>query len=331
MPGNTLQMKAVRFEKTGPSSVLSIVEVSINKPGPEQVLVRVHAAGLNPVEVMIRAGQFPVPPPLILGTDGAGVVEQIGSKIKDFKVGDRVAIYAKSPVYQSGTYAEYFLADPDMLFHLPEKYSFADGASLGIPFMTSYYDIVILCHAKAGEVVLINGASGATGLYGIEIARAMGCKVIGVAGHEEGLALIAKKGATAISYKDPDFVKKVKEAAGPKGVDIVLETKPRNIQNDFEVLGHRGRICLINADTHKEELDMGPVLYKELKIIGSAVFSAIPEHYKLMRTGLQGALNAGAIKPIIEKIYPLDQVQKAHDDTEYSTRGVVGKLVLDLS
>ncbi|OQV26159.1 Quinone oxidoreductase [Hypsibius exemplaris] len=332
MADNSRQMKAVRFEKTGPSSVLTVVDVPINNPGPDQVLVRVHAAGLNPVEVLIRSGFFPVPPSVqIIGTDAAGVVAEVGSNVKDYKKGDRVVIYAKSPAYQSGTYAQYFLADPDMLFHLPEKYSFEDGASLGIPFLTAYYNIVLLARAKAGEVVLVNGASGATGLYAIEVARAMGCKVIGTAGHENGLALIAEKGATAVSYKASDLMEQIKAAAGPNGVDIVLETKPSNLANDLELLAPLGRVLLISASGKVDQVNLGPVLFKQLNIRGSSCFGATAAHYKLMRVGLEDALKAGAIKPVIQKVYKLDEIVQAHDDLEHNPVGVAGKLVLDLS
>jgi len=323
MPG-----KAVRFEKNGGSDVLTVQEVPVTRPGPGQVLVRVHAAGLNPIETMIRAGYVPIPPPVILGTDGAGVVEEVGCGVHHFKKGDRVAIFAKHPS-QTGTYAEFFLAEEDMLFHLPHNLNFHEGAALGIPFMTAYYNLVVLSGAKSGDVVLINGASGAVGLFGIEIARHLGCKVIGVAGNDDGLAQIAKKGAVAISYKDSNFIKKIQDAAGPNGVDIILETQAKNIPHDIDILAKFGRVNLIGTPG-KESLDFGQILGKELTIKGTQAFSASPEQYKLMKAGLDKALKEGAIHPVIQKVYSLDQVSQAHDDL-VSGRGAAGKLVLDLA
>lgn len=165
------------------------------------------------------------------------------------------------------------------------------------------------CGVKSGDVVLVNGASGAVGLAAIEIAKHAGAKVIGVAGHEEGLALIARKGATAISYKDADFVKKVQETSGPKGVDIILETISKNIPKDIQVLAKHGRVNLIGVPG-KEEINFEQVLGKELTIRGTQCFSASPEHYKLMKAGLEQALKEAYIEPVIEKVYPLDQVVK---------------------
>ena len=156
-------------------------------------------------------------------------------------------------------------------------------------------------------MVLINGASGAVGLYAVEIAKSLGCKVIGVAGHDKGLALITGKGAIAISYKDADYVKKVKDAAGPRGVNLILETTSKNLPKDIDVLGSQGKVILI-GDAAKETLDFQAVLQKELTIKATQAFSATPEQYKLMRAGLEKALKDGSIKPVVEKVYPINQI-----------------------
>ncbi|OQV21016.1 Quinone oxidoreductase [Hypsibius exemplaris] len=322
-------MKAVLFDKPGHADVLRIdPHVPIPKPGPGQLLVRVHAVGLNKVEVFIREGMIPFPGPVILGTDGAGVVEEVTHGVSDFRKGDRVAIYSRAPS-MTGTYAEYFVASPDMLFHLPENMTFHQGAGLGTPFMTAYSNIVIHGAVKFGDIVLINGASGGVGLFAIEIANALGCKVIGVAGHETGLSLISQKGAIAISYKDPDFVKKVKVAAGPKGVDFILETTAKNVPKDIEILGKFGRVCLIGAPSH-ETVDFDMVLMKELTIKGTQATSVTPEQYRIMKAGLDKALEEGSINPIVEKVYTIDQIAQAHNDL-MAPRSTAGKLILDLS
>ena len=163
-------MKAIRVDEFGGLEVLRIEEVPTPQPGPNQVLVRMHATGINPVETYIRAGTYARLPklPYTPGNDGAGVIEQIGESVAEFEPGDRV--YTAGSV--SGTYAEFALCKADQVYPLPANVSFAQGAAIGTPYATAYRGLFQRGHAKPGETVLVHGASGGVGTAAVQLARA---------------------------------------------------------------------------------------------------------------------------------------------------------------
>src|SRR6202158_2575397 len=180
-------MKAIVVHQFGGPEVLKLEELPTPKPAAGQVLVRIHAAGVNPYDTYMRAGTYAVKPPLPYtpGSDGAGVVEAIGEGVKKVKPGDRV--YTAKTV--SGAYAEYTLALEEQVHTLPEKITFLQGAGVWIPYGTAYHALHHSAEARAGETVLIHGASGGVGTAGAQMARAMGLVVFGTAGTQKGLDL----------------------------------------------------------------------------------------------------------------------------------------------
>src|SRR5277367_5910459 len=186
-------MKAIQVHQFGGPEVLQFEEVATPRPGPGQVLVRVHAAGVNPYDTYMRAGTYAIKPPLPYtpGSDAAGVVESVGNGVTKVKAGDRVYT-AKT---QSGAYAEYALALESQVYRLPDNTSFAQGAALWVPYGTAFTALHHHGNAKAGETVLVHGASGGVGSAAVQFARAQGLTVMGTASTDKGRDMVKKEGA----------------------------------------------------------------------------------------------------------------------------------------
>ena len=184
-------MKAIRVKQFGGPEVLQVEEVPTPQPGPGDVLVCIHAAGVNPVETYIRSGTYARLPklPYTPGNDGAGVVEQVGADVSKFKAGDRV--YTAGSL--SGTYAEFALCNEDQVHPLPNNISFAQGAAMGTPYATAYRGLLQRAAAKPGETVLVHGASGGVGTASVQLGYARGLRVFGTAGSDEGFKLVRER------------------------------------------------------------------------------------------------------------------------------------------
>src|SRR6266481_8079670 len=204
-------MKAVRVHDFGGPQVLRLEEVPTPEPGPVQLLVRMHAIGVNPVETYIRAGTYPRKPalPYTPGNDGAGVVQRMGPEVNQFKVGDRV--YTAGSI--SGTYAEFAICEIAQVHPLPANVSFTQGAAMGTPYATAYRGLFQRGHAKSGETVLVHGASGGVGTAAVQMARAHGLCVFGTAGSDEGLKLAREQGAHEVfDHREPDHFEHIMNA-----------------------------------------------------------------------------------------------------------------------
>src|SRR6185503_1745305 len=215
-------MKAIRVTAFGGPEVLRLEEVPTPKPGPGQVLMRMHAAGVNPVETYIRAGTYARLPalPYTPGNDGAGVVEQVGADVSEFKAGDR--IYAAGSI--SGTYAEFASCKNEQVHPLPANVSFAQGAAIGTPYATAYRGLLQRADAKPGETVLVHGASGGVGTAAVQLARAHVLRVFGTAGSDEGIKLARQQGAHEVfDHRAPDHFAQIMKATGGRGVDVIVE------------------------------------------------------------------------------------------------------------
>ncbi|XP_041886951.1 quinone oxidoreductase isoform X2 [Corvus kubaryi] len=286
-------MRAVRvFEFGGPEVLKLQSDVLVPVPKENQILIKVHACGVNPVETYIRSGTYARKPalPYTPGSDVAGVVESVGEHVTAFKKGDRV--FTLETV--SGGYAEYAVAAANRVFPLPDKLDFRQGAAIGVPYFTAYRALFQKGCAKAGESVLVHGASGGVGLAACQIARAFGLKVLGTAGTEEGMNVVLRNGAhQAFNHRDPNYTERIK------------------------VVGCRGRIEINPRDT----------MSKESSIIGVSLFLATEEERHECATAVLDGIEAGWLKPVVGLEYPLEKVAKAHEDIIYSS-GARGKMVL---
>merc|ERR1712096_206499 len=224
---NNLTMKAVRVHRFGGPDVLQVdTNVPVPEVGDDQVLVRVIYAGVNPVETYIREGQYSRLPelPYTPGSDAAGYVQQLGRNVTTLKVGDRVFVSGNSSTSSnSGSYSQYVVSEGTYVFPLHPRLSFAQGASLGVPFFTAYKALILRAETKPGETVLIHGASGAVGTAAVQIARALGAIVVGTAGTKEGMDVVSKCGAHHVfNHNHKSYDKKMVEHLGT-GFDVIIE------------------------------------------------------------------------------------------------------------
>ena len=216
-------MKAIRVETFGGPEVLQLKEAPIPKPAANQVLMKVKSVGVNALEIYIRAGTYVDNPslPFTPGNDCAGVVEQIGSDVKQFKPGDHVF----TSLALTGSYAQYTVANCDSVYPLSPSLSFQQGAALGIPYLTAYRGLFHKDKAKPGETVLVHGASGGCGIAAIQFARINGMTVIRTAGTDEGMECVKKAGAHFVfNHHCTDYMKQIVEIAnGGAGPDLIFE------------------------------------------------------------------------------------------------------------
>src|SRR5580704_7642156 len=248
-------MKAIRVHEFGGPEVLKLEEVPTPKPGPGEVLVRVHAAGVNPYDTYMRAGTYAIKPPLPYtpGSDAAGVIESVGDGVTRVKPGDRVYT-AKT---QSGAYAEYALALESQVYCLPDNISFAQGAALWVPYGTAFTALNHHGNAKAGETVLVHGASGGVGSAAVQFARAQGLRVMGTASTDKGRDMVKKEGAHFVfDHSKAGYTDEIMKTTGGKGVDVILEmTAHLNLAADLKLLALNGRVVVIG---NRGEITINP-------------------------------------------------------------------------
>jgi NADPH2:quinone reductase len=318
-------MKAIRVEAFGGPEVLKLESVPDPKPGPGQVLVRLKAVGVNPVETYVRSGLYPRKPalPYTPGADGAGVVERTGQGAFKFQPGDRV--YTSGTL--SGSYAELALCEERDVHALPAKISFPQGAALGVPYATAYRALFLRAHAAPGETVLVHGASGGVGTAALQIARAGGFTVIGTAGTDEGLKLISAEGAHHVfNHRKPDYLKAILEQTGGRGVNVILEMLANvNLGKDLDLLAPGGRVVVIGS-RGTVEIDPRATMGKDASILGMSLNNATAEELSSIHAALGAGLEEGTLRPIIGKELPLAKAAEAHKAV--MEPGAHGKIVL---
>jgi NADPH2:quinone reductase len=319
-------MNAILVHTFGGPEVMKLEQVPDPQPGPGQLVVRVRAAGVNPVEAYIRAGGYPrLPPvPYIPGTDIGGVVEGVGSGVAMFKPGDRV--YAHGVSAGSGAYAELAVCEEHHVHRLPQV-TFAQGAALGVPCGTAWRALFIRAQARAGETVLVHGASGGVGTAVVQMARAHGLKVFGTAGSDEGLALVREQGADeAFNHREPDYLDQLKQATGGKGVDVIVEMLANvNLDRDLDMLAPRGRVVVV-GNRGRIEIDPRKTMAKDSDIRGMSLANASREELTTIHAGIVEALEKGTLSPVIGHELALSEAAKAHN--LIMQPGARGKIVL---
>lgn len=320
-------MRAVRvFEYGGPEVLKLRSDIAVPVPKEHQVLIKVHACGVNPVDTYIRSGTHVIKPalPYTPGFDVAGVIEAVGDDVSTFKEGDRVFTTATV----SGGYAEYALAADHTVHTLPEKLDFKQGAAIGIPYFTAFRALFHSARAKAGESVLVHGASGGVGLATCQIARAYGLKVWGTASTEEGRKIVLQNGAHEVfNHKEVNYIDKIKKSAGEKGVNVIIEMLANvNLSNDLKLLSSGGRVIIVGS---RGPIEITPrdTMPKETSIIGVSVFSSTKEEFQQFAAALQAGMEIGWMKPVIGPQYPLEKAAEAHKDIIHSS-GATGKMIL---
>jgi NADPH2:quinone reductase len=318
-------MKAIRVEEFGGPENLRLRDVPDLKPGSSQVVVRLRATGVNPVDTYIRAGAYPRKPalPYTPGTDGAGTVESIGEGVKRFSVGDRV--YTAGSV--SGTYAEQALCEESSLFPLPANASFSQGAAMHVPYGTAYRALFHRAKAQPGETVLIHGASGGVGIAAVQLARAAGLRVTGTAGSDRGRKLALAEGAhEVLDHKSSDHFEQALALTGGRGFDVILEMLANvNLGRDLGILAPRGRVVVI-GNRGTIEINPRDAMTRDGSILAMSLWNAAPEELFSIHSALVAGLENKTLRPVIGQEIPLADAARAH--VAVMEPGAYGKIIL---
>lgn len=318
-------MKAIRVHHTGDPDVLQLEEVPDLHAGPNQVVIKVEAAGVNPVETYIRSGRYPMkaPLPYTPGSDAAGTVAQVGEGVSDWNIGDRVF----TGRVLSGSYAEYALCAADMVFRLPDNVSFEQGAALGVPYATAHRALFGKANAKKGESVFIHGATGGVGVAAIQLARAAGLTVGGSAGSREGERFLESLGLRYTTNHNADnYLSDVIGMTCGRGFDIILEMLAnQNLASDPEALAPHGRIVVI-GNRGTVEVNPRDWMSKDATIYAMTLFNTPHEELRGIYQSLVQGLESGSLKPQIDKTFYLDEAPQAHEAV--LAPGSRGKIIL---
>ena len=318
-------MKAILIHEFGGPEVLKLEEVPTPKPAAGQVLVRIHAAGVNPYDTYMRAGTYAQKPPLPYtpGSDGAGVIEAVGEGVKKVKRGDRV--YTAKTV--TGAYAEYALALEEQVQSLPEKISFGQGAGVWVPYGTAYHALHHSAEARASETVLVHGASGGVGSAAVQMAHAMGLTVFGTAGTQKGAELVKREGAHQVfDHIKSGYQEEILKATGGRGVDIILEMLANvNLAHDTKLLASRGRVIVI-GNRGEVTINARELMGRRASIRAFTLWGITPAEESEIHAGLIAGLENGTLRPVVGKELPLAEAARAHK--EILEPGAAGKMVL---
>ena len=320
-------MKAIQVPKTGGVEVLTFTDVPDPKPKPNEVVVKIAASGVNYIDVYFREGRYPVTPPFILGQEASGTVSEVGSDVKDFKPGERVAYTGIT-----GAYAEYEAIPSDRLVRVPSGISDQQAAAAMLQGMTAHYLTRSTYPLKAGDIALVHAAAGGVGLILVQMAKALGARVIGTVSTEEKAKLAREAGADdVILYTKQDFEAETKRLTGGAGVNVVYDGVGKTtFDQDLNVLRPRGYLALFGASSGPvPPFDLGKLSQKgSLFVTRPTLVHHIANHDELEQRASEvlGMIASGKLKLRIEHLYPLKDAQQAHRDLE--GRRTTGKLLL---
>ena len=325
-------MKCIEISKPGGPEVLVPAERPAPTPKPHEILIKVAAAGVNRPDVQQRLGKYAPPPDAsdLPGLEVAGEVAAVGADVKMWKVGDKVCA-----LVHGGGYADHCVAPEVQALPVPKGLSMIEAASLPETFFTVYSNVYERARLAPGESLLVQGGSSGIGVTAIQIAAALGNRVFATAGSDEKCAACVRLGAEkAINYKTQDFAAEVKTATGGKGVNVVLDMVGGDyVQREISCMAEEGRLVFIAVlGGWKAEFNIAEVMMKRLVLTGStlrprtvAFKGAVA---KSLRERVWPLIEAGKIKPVIYKTFPLAQASEAHRLMETSQH--IGKIVLEL-
>ena len=317
-------MKAIRVHEFGGPEVLRLEETNMPAPGPGQVLVRIHAVGVNPVETYQRSGSNPaIKLPWTPGMDAAGMIEAVGQGVSRAKSGDRV--YTSDSL--SGSYAEFALCEEKSVHGLPANITFQQGAAISIPYATAYRALFHRARAQAGEGVLIHGASGGVGIAATQIARAAGLTIIGTGGTDAGRKLVADHGAHhVLDHRNPAYLDQILALTNGRGVDIILEMLSNvNLGKDLSLLAKYGRVIVIGSRGNVE-ITPRELMKRDADIRAMTLFNATNEELASIHAALAAGLETGTLRPVVGREMKLSDAAKAH--VAVLEPGAYGKIVL---
>ncbi|QDU27492.1 Quinone oxidoreductase 1 [Anatilimnocola aggregata] len=328
-------MKAAYIERTGPPDVIQFGDLPQPKIGPAQVLVKVGAVAVNPIDTYIRNGAnyWPLPQPFIIGSDLAGVVSEVGSQVTGFNPGDRVWASNQGLMGRQGCFAEYCAVDAHWLQPTPSDVPDEAAAASALVGITAHLGLFNRAAIKAGESLFVNGGSGGVGSIVVQMAKAAGARVIATAGSAEKMAAVKALGADEVlNYKSDDIAAAI-QAFSPGGVNVYWETTR---EPDFEkivpLLAERGRLLLMAGRDARPAFPVGPFYVKGCSLLGFVMFKATPAEQRIAADDINRWLSSGLLKPHIGKVLPLAQAAEAHrlqeENTLRKSNTLCGKIVL---
>jgi NADPH2:quinone reductase len=326
------RMRAVEISSPGGPEVLKPAERPVPQPGPNEILIKVAAAGVNRPDVLQRQGNYAPPPDAsdLPGLEVAGEVAAVGASVKTWRPGDKVCA-----LVHGGGYAEYCVAPEVTALPIPKGLSVVEAASLPETFFTVWGNVFDRAKLAPGESLLVQGGSSGIGVTAIQMAKATGNRVFATAGSEEKVAACLRLGAEkAFNYKTQDWAAELKAATGGKGVNVILDMVGGDyVPKELKALADEGRLVFIAfLRGPKTELDINEVMRRRLTISGSTLRPRTVEFKgylaKNLREKIWPLIDAGKIRPEIYKTFPLAQAADAHRLMETSQH--IGKIVLTL-
>lgn len=322
-------MRAIQVHEFGEPDVMRLDTVADPTPGPGEVLVKIEAAGVNPVDTYMRSGVYPVLPelPFIPGGDAAGVVEAVGEGVDRFAGGERVYIATIAAGRGTGCYAEKIALPASAVFALPANATFGQGAALGVPYATAYRGLFQRGDARPGETVFIHGASGAVGIAAIQLARARGLTVIGSAGSDRGRDLVTAQGVEhVLDHRRDDYIDTLRELTRGAGPDLILEMLANvNLAKDLSVVATNGRVVVI-GNRGTIEINPRETMTREADIRGLSLWRCPADEMASIHAALAAGLENGTLKPIVGQELALSDAPRAH--VAVLEPGAYGKIVL---
>jgi putative PIG3 family NAD(P)H quinone oxidoreductase len=322
-------MRAIKVENPGAQYRLVVADLDRPAPKPGEVLVKVAAAGLNHADMIQAKGGYPPPPgaPDTLGLEVSGEVAVLGDGASRFAVGDKVCA-----LLGGGGYAEYAAVSELCVLPVPKGVSVTDAAALPEVFFTVWTNLMDAARLKPGETLLVHGGSSGIGTAAIQLCVARGHKVFATAGSAEKCKVCETLGATAINYREQDFVEEIKKASGGKGVDVILDMVGGDyIQRNFSAAALWGRIVNVAyMNGMQASVNFAPMLMKRLSLMATTLRTRSNPEKGAIRDAVGREvwplLEAGKIKPIVDHVYPLAEAQAAHD--KMATSAHIGKILL---
>lgn len=324
-------MRYVTYDQPGEPSVLRVAQGPAPQAARGEVLIEVEASGVSHADSMQRRGLYPPPPGAssILGLETCGTIANVGAGVDGWTVGDRVVA-----LLTGGGYSEYVNVPAPQVLPLPPQWSFVEGATLPENAFTVYDALFTRAQLREGEIALIHGGTSGIGSMGIMFARAVGARVITTAGTDEKCRAALDFGAeAAINYKTTDFVEKVREFTGKRGVNVVLDIVGGDYLNrDLRVLATEGRIaCLAHSGGAEATIDLNYLFGRRATIYGSSLRPRTIEEKAQVAKGLLNDIwpllpNRDPVMPLVDSVYSFSQAQQAHARLESSAH--IGKIVL---
>lgn len=333
MPAESLppSMTAVEISAPGGPDVLRVISCLVPQPGPGEVLIRVRAAGVNRPDVLQRKGAYPPPPGAspLPGLEVAGEIAALGAGVEGMAIGDAVCA-----LLAGGGYAEYAVAPAGQCLPVPKGLTMTEAASLPETFFTVWSNLFDRAHLAEGETLLVHGGTSGIGITAIQLARAFGARVLATAGSADKCAACVGLGAaSAINYRDEDFVERVKAETGGKGIDVILDMVGGDyVARNIAACAEDGRIVQIAfLSNPKVELNLMALMRKRITLTGSTLRprdstfkAAIAAH---LRRHVWPLIEEGRIRPVIDSTFPLAEASRAHARMESSKH--IGKIVLE--